>query len=114
LGLSGRSVTAPPARAWYDVRTHRLFVQRKPSAGRRVLINEYVRALIDQNFGLKRLVALRARDRDRWYAAQAMVDGAAALASGLPSPGASARSRAALPRRSRGVDERTAHVPADH
>jgi hypothetical protein len=86
LGLSG-SVTAPPSRAWYDVRTHRLFVQRKPAAGRRALINEYVRALIDQNFGLKRLVALRARDRDRWYAAQAMVDGTAALASGLPTPG---------------------------
>jgi len=87
LGLSGRSVTEPPSRAWYDVLTHRLFVQRKPPAARRVLINEYVRALIDQNFGLKRLVALRVRDRDRWYAAQEMVDGTAALASGLPSPG---------------------------
>jgi hypothetical protein len=87
LGLSGRRVTEPPSRAWYDVLTHRLFVQRKPPAARRVLINEYVRALIDQNFGLKRLVALRARDRDRWYAAEEMVDGTAALASGLPSPG---------------------------
>jgi hypothetical protein len=42
-----------------------------------------VRALIDQNFKLKRLVGLRARDRDRWTAAETIVDGTAALASGL-------------------------------
>jgi hypothetical protein len=42
--------------------------------------------LIDQNFQLKRLAGLRARDRDRWLAAQAMVSGTAALASGLRAP----------------------------
>ena len=74
-------------RAWYDVRTHRLFVQRGPMPGRRELMQEYVRALIDQNFDLQRLAALRARDHDRWSAAEAMVDGVAALSSGLRAPG---------------------------
>ena len=86
LGLVSRSVTTQPSRAWYDVSSHRLFVQRKPAAGRRALVQEYVRALIDQNFKLERLVGLRARDRDRWYAAQAIVGGTAALASGLRAP----------------------------
>jgi len=86
LGLATHSVTSTPSRAWYDVATHRLLVQRKPAVGRRALIQEYVRALIDQNFQLKRLAGLRARDRDRWVAAQAMVNGIAALASGLRTP----------------------------
>jgi hypothetical protein len=86
LGLVSRSVRPQPSRAWYDVGTQRLLVQRKPAAGQRVLIQEYVRALIDQNFKLKRLVGLRARDRDRWTAAEAIVDGTAALASGLRAP----------------------------
>ena len=51
--------------------------------GRASVINELVRALVDQHFGLRRLVGLRARDRDRAIAAQAIVDGTAALASGL-------------------------------
>jgi hypothetical protein len=84
LGLSSH-VQLP--RAWYDVRTHRLFVQRGPQPGRRTLIQEYVRALIDQNFHLRRLGSLRARDRDNWYAAEGMVDGVAALSSGLSAPG---------------------------
>jgi hypothetical protein len=83
FGLASRSVTPQPARAWYDVGTRRLFVQRHPAADRRVLIQEYVRALVDQNFNLKRLAGLRARDRDRWTAANAIVDGTAALASGV-------------------------------
>src|SRR5262249_24249507 len=83
----GPPTTLEPSRAWYDVRTHRLFVQRSPRPGRRELIHEYVRALIDQNFGLERMVRLRTRDHDRWYAAQGMVDGVAALSSGLPAPG---------------------------
>ena len=47
------------------------------------MLNELVRALVDQNYGLRRVAALRARDRDRWLAARGIVDGTAALASGL-------------------------------
>jgi len=65
FGLVSRSVKAQPARAWYDVGARRLFVQRRPAAGRRTIVHEYVRALIDQNFKLRRLVGLRTRDRDR-------------------------------------------------
>jgi hypothetical protein len=84
FGLVSRSVRPQLARAWYDVAARRLFVQRRPAAGRRALLQEYVRALIDQNYRLgRRLVGLRARDRDRGLAAKAMVDGTAALASGL-------------------------------
>jgi hypothetical protein len=77
------------SRAWYDVARHRLFVQRAPRPGRRALIHEYVRALIDQNFHLQRIARWRGRgrDRDRWDAAQGMVDGVASLSSGLPTPG---------------------------
>jgi hypothetical protein len=75
------------SRAWYDVARHRLFVQRTPRPGRRALIHEYVRALIDQNFQLQRIARWRASDRDRWDAAQGMVDGVAALSSGVPEPG---------------------------
>jgi hypothetical protein len=82
FGLVGRSVKTAPARAWYDVRARRLFVQRRPAAGRRTVLNEYVRALLDQNYKLhRRLAGLRARDRDRWLAANGIVDGTAALAS---------------------------------
>jgi hypothetical protein len=83
FGLLARSVMPQPSRAWYDVGTRHLFVQRTPAAGRRALIEQYVRALIDQNFNLKRLSGLRVRDRDRWTAANAIVDGTAALASGM-------------------------------
>jgi len=87
FGLVSRSVKAQPARAWYDVGARRLFVQRRPAAGRRTIVHEYVRALIDQNFKLRRLVGLRTRDRDRWLAANAIVDGTAALTSHLrPAP----------------------------
>jgi hypothetical protein len=83
LGLTRRSVKVPAARAWYDISAQRLFLQRTPAAGRRTVVNELVRALIDQNYGLRRIVGLRARDRDRWLAARGIVDGTAALASGL-------------------------------
>jgi hypothetical protein len=86
FGLGPRSIGTPLPRAWYDVRTHRLFLQRTPAAGRRAVIQEYVRALIDQNFRLGRLVSLRSHDHDRFAAAEAMVDGTAALASGLRPP----------------------------
>lgn len=75
------------SRAWYDVARHRLFVQRTPRPGRRALLHEYVRALIDQNFQLSRVAKLRTRDQDRWEAAQGMVDGVASLTSGLSEPG---------------------------
>ena len=89
LTLQGFGVgsSGTPSRAWYDVRTHRLFVQRAPRPGRRAVIHEYVRALIDQNFRLARIAHWRTQDRDRWNAAQAMVDGVASLSSGLLSPG---------------------------
>jgi len=82
LSTSGRRVSH--TRAWYDVSTRRLVLQRYPKADRRTIIHELTRALIDQNYGLHhRLVGLRARDRDRWLAADAIVGGTAALASGL-------------------------------
>ena len=85
LGLVTRSVNAQTAlpRAWYDISARRLLLRRMPVAGRSVVLNELVRALIDQNYGLRRIVGLRARDRDRWLAARGIVDGTAALASGL-------------------------------
>ncbi len=83
LGLFTRTVKVQTPRAWYDVSARRLFVQRTRAASRRALIQEVVRALVDQNYGLRRLVGLRARDRDRWLAADAIVGGTAALASGL-------------------------------
>ena len=83
LGLTTRSVSTPLPRAWYDAPARRLFLQRKPAAARTSIVNEIVLALVDQNFGLRRLVGLRARDRDSWLAARGIVDGTAALASRL-------------------------------
>ncbi|HEX9381704.1 MAG TPA: hypothetical protein VF891_09400 [Gaiellaceae bacterium] len=84
LGLTTRTGLgrAPASRAWYDTSAHRLLLRRAPMPGRALIINELVRALVDQNYGLSRLKGLRTRDRDRWLAATAMVDGVAALASG--------------------------------
>src|SRR5262249_39156580 len=70
--VSHASAAQVSSRAWYDVARHRLFVQRRPRPGRRALIHEYVRALIDQNFHLRRIARWRTRDRDRWDAAQGM------------------------------------------
>jgi hypothetical protein len=63
----------------YDASSRRLLVGPHPP--RNVVLNEVVRALIDQNYGLRRLAKLRARDRDGWLAARGIVDGTAALAS---------------------------------
>jgi hypothetical protein len=82
LGLAEHSVDLEKPRAWYDVAAKRLFLQRSPAATRRAVLHEVVRALIDQNYGLARLAGLRTRDRDRWLAANAIVDGTASLASG--------------------------------
>jgi len=89
LGLAARSVRrqsvggAHVSRAWYDPSGRRLLLRKTPLPGRAHVINELVRALVDQNFGLRRLQGLRTRDRDRAIAAKAIVDGTAALASGL-------------------------------
>jgi hypothetical protein len=85
LGLMPRSIRgrAPTSRAWYDPSEKRLLLRRTPMAARADVINELVRALVDQNFGLRRLTGLRAHDRDAALAATAIVDGTAALASRL-------------------------------
>jgi len=72
--------------AWYDPALRKLLLRglRPPTQAR--VINELVRALVDQNFGLRRIAGLRARDRDAALAAQGIVEGTAALASGLRAP----------------------------
>ena len=86
LGLTSRSVqreSLHTSGAWYDATARRLLIRRGSGVARAPLINELVRALVDQNFGLRRLVGLRLRDRDRAVAGEAIVDGTAALASRL-------------------------------
>jgi hypothetical protein len=89
LGLMPRSLEArlaPPtqaSRAWYDPAARRLLVRRTPMPQRARVVNELVRALVDQNFNLRRIARLRVRDRDRALAGKAIVDGTAALASGI-------------------------------
>lgn len=74
------------AAAWYDAAARKLLLRgARPPAQARV-INELVRALVDQNFGLERIVGLRSRDRDAALAAQGIVEGTAALASGVRAP----------------------------
>ncbi len=87
LGLMPRSLQAQLAsnahasRAWYDPAARRLLLRRTPTAQRARVVNELVRALVDQNFNLRRIAGLRVRDRDRALAAKSIVDGTAALAS---------------------------------
>jgi hypothetical protein len=89
LGLMPRSLKAQLApdarvsRAWYDPAARRLLLRRTPTAQRTRVVNELVRALVDQNFNLRRITGLRVRDRDRALAAKSIVDGTAALASGV-------------------------------
>ena len=89
LGLTApslRTTAAPSAsssKAWYDPSAHKLVLRRGSTAKRAGVINELVRALVDQNFNLRRLTGLRARDRDRAFAARGVVNGTAALASGV-------------------------------
>jgi hypothetical protein len=71
------------SRAWYDPASRRLLLRRTPTAQPAWVLNELVRALVDQNFSLRRLAGLRVRDRDRAIAAKSIVDGTAALASGV-------------------------------
>ena len=89
LGLMPRSLQAQlvsasqGSRAWYDPAVRRLLLRRTPMPQRARVVNELVRALVDQSFNLRRIAGLRARDRDRALAAKAIVDGTAALASGV-------------------------------
>lgn len=89
LGLMPRSLQAQLAsnghasRAWYDPLARRLLLRRSPTAQRAWVVNELVRALVDQNFNLRRMTKLRVRDRDRAIAAKSIVNGTAALASGM-------------------------------
>ena len=71
------------SRAWYDPLARRLLLRRAPTAQRAWVVNELVRALVDQNFNLRRIAKLRVHDRDRAIAAKSIVDGTAALASGV-------------------------------
>jgi len=83
LGLGVAPAETGSPRAWYDVSSGRLFLQRRPAPAQKLVLHELVRALVDQNYGLPRMLRLRARDHDRWLAARGLVDGTAALASGL-------------------------------
>jgi hypothetical protein len=89
LGLMPRNLQAriAPAtqasRALYDPAARTLLLRRTPPPQRARVVNELVRALVDQSFNLRRIAGLRVRDRDRALAAKAIVDGTAALASGV-------------------------------
>ena len=73
--------TTAQSRAYYDPAARVLRVRRRPAPKSNELIHQLVRALVDQNFGLRRIAGLRARDRDAAFAASAVVDGVAAAAS---------------------------------
>jgi hypothetical protein len=89
LGLMPRSLQAQLAsnghasRAWYDPVERKLLLRRAPTAQRAWIVNELVRALVDQNFNLRRIATLRVQDRDRAIAAKSIVAATAALASGV-------------------------------
>jgi hypothetical protein len=70
-------------RAWYDAHGRVLRLRSVPAPSRAAMVRELVRALVDQNFGLRRLTGLRARDRDAYIAAHGVVDGVSSLAAGL-------------------------------
>jgi hypothetical protein len=74
--------SARSAGALYDPAARVLRVRRKPAPTRVALVHELVRALVDQNVGLRRISTLRVRDRDASLAAGAVVDGLSSLASG--------------------------------
>ncbi len=89
LGLMPHSLQARltseahASRAWYDPAGRRLLLRRAPTPVKASVVNELVRALVDQNFNLRRITGLRVRDRDRALAAKSIVDGTASLASGV-------------------------------
>jgi hypothetical protein len=71
------------SRALYDRRARVLRIRRAPAPSRAAKLRELVRALVDQNFGLRRLTGLRERDRDAFIAALGIVDGVSSHAAGL-------------------------------
>ncbi len=76
-----------PWRAMYDPSSRVLRTRRTPAPRQGELLREYAHALLDQNFNLRRLDGLRARDRDAALAADAVIDGIAAIASrARPTP----------------------------
>ena len=78
--------SAATSHAYYDEGARVLRVRGTPVPRRSDLLYELVRALIDQNFGLRRTWGLRARDRDAALAANLVIEGTAALASGTRPP----------------------------
>src|SRR5712691_10222837 len=78
--------SAQMTRARYDPIARVVRARKRPAARRSELLRELARALVDQNYGLRRLTGLRTRDRDAALAAQAVVDGTTALASGMHAP----------------------------
>jgi hypothetical protein len=87
LGLQrAKRRLAPVSRVHYDPASRKLLLRRSPRPAPKLVVHELVRALIDQNFNLRRLAGLRRRDRDRALAAHGIVDGIAALASGRRTP----------------------------
>jgi hypothetical protein len=88
LGLVTRSIKAhttasDTSPAWYDPDARKLLLRSAATPGRARVVHELVRALVDQNFNLRRLRGLRVRNRDAALAARAIVEGTAALASNL-------------------------------
>lgn len=81
-GSSADLATRSGSTVWYDASARSLLLRRATTPARSRMINELVRALVDQHFNLSRLAGLRVRDRDRALAADGIVDGTAALASG--------------------------------
>jgi hypothetical protein len=82
-GTRARLVASAAAlNAQYDPIGRVLRLRQKPAPGRAEVVHELVRALVDQTVGLRRLSMLRPHDRDAALAANAVVDGLAAVASG--------------------------------
>jgi len=79
----GKSTSGHTSRARYDAEARKLLLRRPSTPQQRSLVHELARALVDQSFNLRRLHGLRRHDRDKAIAAEAIVDGTAALASRL-------------------------------
>jgi hypothetical protein len=71
--------SAEAERVWYDARARVLHVRRARAPTRAQRLEQLVLALVDQNYGLRRLVDLRAHDRDAALAADGVVAGLASL-----------------------------------
>jgi hypothetical protein len=92
------------SRVWYDPAARSLLLKRAATPQRNRVINELVRALVDQHFNLHRLNGLRTRDRDYALAAHGIIDGTAALASGVRAPEADGTPLARFLRFDSGLD----------